>query len=414
MTAPCARIRLLLPLSLFLLLAWVPLRVQAASGLPEPKDGYYVNDFAGVIGEKTELDLLHTGVLLHRLYGERLVLVTVPDTGELSAEEYARSLFDSWHVGAEDGNGTLLLVSAGDGAYAAVRGPAAEARLGDARLSAILGTALIPNLAEGKANRAAASAYYALAQALDGVPGPAPGQALPPGDSSRYTADNAGVLDAAASRFINRTSARYRTSTGSGLYVATVNNGGGNTLPAYARKKLAGVGAGGDDVLLALDIAADDYYLLQGESAAGVLTNAAAGAVLDGRLEPLFAKGRYEAGAVQTFLGVYSYLLERADGAGGVTNAQAAASQAAPVQAGEPAVRSGAAAVGLAGGQARTFGEESEAAGGGTVRAALVVLCPLLVLLAGQSWRTVKRRTREQRRSRSNRPVPAAGWNRRK
>ena len=104
------KIRKALPLVLILLLAVIlPVSVSAAVDLSDPQ---YVVDDAGVLSSELEQKILETNEKLwNDCSGAEFVVVTVsyPPAG-LDQEEFAKKIFDSWHIGSASENNGLLLV----------------------------------------------------------------------------------------------------------------------------------------------------------------------------------------------------------------------------------------------------------------------------------------------------------------
>lgn len=81
--------------------------------LVEQSESYYVADYANVLSTETEQQIVDVnGALEQQCEGAQIVVVTIdylPDN--YYADEYARQLFNNWHVGpADDNNGILLLL----------------------------------------------------------------------------------------------------------------------------------------------------------------------------------------------------------------------------------------------------------------------------------------------------------------
>lgn len=320
-------------LMIVLLLPLAPGRAEAA--VPKHSESFYVNDFAGVIDEKTENYMVNYGVKLHQKTGAQVVLVTVNSTNGVSMEKYATSLFNSWGVGSADkNNGLLLLLSIKDDDYWAVPGKGLETELNSGVISKILSASLEPDFAAKKYSAGANKTYGSFIQKLGGSYSETLG-------TRSYVSDNAGVLPQVTKDYLNQSSNRYAATTGSGIYVVTVKNTGGKSLQDYTYAKFAGVAAGPRDVMLVLDIGGDNYHVLQGKSIDRVLTNDRISGILNTVLEPKFAAKDYAGGATGTANAFYNFFLARADAASGKaagSSASAAASTVskAPVTAKEP------------------------------------------------------------------------------
>ncbi|MEK5028616.1 TPM domain-containing protein [Paenibacillus sp. FSL M7-1046] len=297
----------IIALIVLLLSMLLPAFSLARTAVPEHTDSFYVNDFANVIDEKTENYIVNYGIRLHQQSGSQVVLVTVDSTNGAAIEEYATSLFNAWEVGSADNNkGVLLLFSIKDNEYWVVRGRGLEDELNDAVLSQILSQSLAPDFARKEYSFGARKTYGSLIQKLGGVWKEQVG-------SKTYVSDNAGVLKKVSKLYLNQSSNRFKTTTGSGIYVVTVKNSADKNLQEYTYSKFASIGAGSKDVMLVLDIGGDNYHILQGKDIDGMLTNEAMQDILDKVLEPEFARKNYASGAVATVNALHKFLLARAD-----------------------------------------------------------------------------------------------------
>jgi uncharacterized protein len=302
--------------TLMLSVLLLPVLTSAKTAVPKHTGSFYVNDFANVIDEKAENYMVNYGIRLHQDSGAQVVLVTVDSTNGVSMEEYATSLFNSWGVGSADkNNGLLLLLSIKDDDYWAVQGKGIEDTLPNSKIKEILSQYLEPDFAAKTYSNGARKTYGAFIQAMGGTWVENVG-------SKNYVSDNAGVLKKVTKDYLNESSNRYKTTTGSGIYVVTVKNAGDKTLQDYTYMKFASVAAGPKDVMLVLDIGGDNYHVLQGKDIDKMLTNDAISNILDTVLEPQFVKKDYGTGATATSNALYSFLLARADqsvGAAGAT-----------------------------------------------------------------------------------------------
>ncbi|UQZ36639.1 hypothetical protein C2I18_25750 [Paenibacillus sp. PK3_47] len=294
---------------IFMLLSAVmlPSFSVAKTSVPDHTESFYVNDFAGVIDQKTENYMVNYGVKLHQASGAQVVLATVDSTKGVSMKEYANALFNTWGVGSADkNNGVLLLLSVKDDDYWVVQGKGLVNTLSDGQLSQILSQYLEPDFARKDYNSGARKTYGELIQRLGGV-------WTEQTANSKYVADNAGVFKQVTKDYLNQSSYRYKSTSGSGIYVVTVKNTGVKNLQEYVYSKFASTGAGPRDVVLVLDIGGDNYHVLQGRDIDKTLTNELISSMLDKELEPYFAKKEYAAGATAMANALYGFFLARAD-----------------------------------------------------------------------------------------------------
>lgn len=136
---------------------------------PEPSNKFYINDFAGVIGEDIEDMILENGGRLEDETGAQVVLTTINFTGGIPIDEYAAELFNKWKLGsAEKNDGLLILLSIGDEDYWAVQGKGLEITLTSGEISQILYDNLEEDFAAEDYSKGAASIYKAFVLRLGG------------------------------------------------------------------------------------------------------------------------------------------------------------------------------------------------------------------------------------------------------
>lgn len=96
--------------ALGILLALFGISVAAVDYPNAPKD-FYAADFANLLNEETEENIINNGVALEKATGAQIVVVTVKSTGGLSANTYATQLGNKWGVGSKDkDNGAVILL----------------------------------------------------------------------------------------------------------------------------------------------------------------------------------------------------------------------------------------------------------------------------------------------------------------
>jgi uncharacterized protein len=83
---------------------------HAQAGLPRP-DGR-VSDFAGLLDDAAEAELEALSAAVDKETTVEIAVATVTSLDDLSVEEFARRLFNSWGIGKKDrNNGVLVLVA---------------------------------------------------------------------------------------------------------------------------------------------------------------------------------------------------------------------------------------------------------------------------------------------------------------
>jgi uncharacterized protein len=117
--------------------------------LPEKPAGY-VNDYAMILSEETRQGLEQELTLFAASTTNEITVVTVPDLGGVSIEEYAVKLFEAWKIGKEkQDNGVLLLVSLDDRKARIEVGYGLEGALPDITASDILNTKVLSEFKRG-------------------------------------------------------------------------------------------------------------------------------------------------------------------------------------------------------------------------------------------------------------------------
>lgn len=125
-----------------------------AQSIPtKPTQHIYVQDYAGLLTEATEQEILQTGKALDEATSAQVVMVTVESLDNMSIEDYANTLFRSWGIGdKEKDNGVLFLISKNDRQSRVEVGYGLEGRLNDAKTGRIQDEA-IPYFKNGDFDR---------------------------------------------------------------------------------------------------------------------------------------------------------------------------------------------------------------------------------------------------------------------
>lgn len=114
-----------------------------------------------------------------------------------------------------------------------------------------------------------------------------------PGVSDSYVWDDAGVLSSGTKRTLNERNDRLWNRHNVTIGVVTCDYGG-DDLYDYAWKQAEAMGLGGYDMVVALDISGDNYYLLTGSDLSRDFTDRDSASYLDRYMETPFAKGDYD------------------------------------------------------------------------------------------------------------------------
>ncbi len=269
----------------------------------QPTDAFYVNDFADVIDENVEEEIIEYGNRLEEETGAQVVLVTVDFTDGEALENYALELFNGWGIGSEEkNNGILILLSIGDGDYWAMQGEGLEDTLSSGKISSLLQEYLEPDFAAKDYSAGAEKIYGAFIKELGGQWEDA---AEPTGVSSQtadqYTFDNADIINDDTQEYINQKSTEFKKIYNAGFYVVTKDSRGeGLDFQDDAINTFEELHAGSRDALLVLYKEDDNYWLLPGETTEKFATENVLRNILDDILEPDFAAKDYSAGAKNT------------------------------------------------------------------------------------------------------------------
>jgi uncharacterized protein len=125
----------------------------AVRDVPNPRqsNGGWVSDVAGIMRQDTEISINGMIDALQRQDGSEMMVVTVPNTsGSPSPKAFASELFNTLKIGKKGiDNGVLMLISKSDRRVEIETGYGMEARLPDARVGAIISTAMVPRFKEG-------------------------------------------------------------------------------------------------------------------------------------------------------------------------------------------------------------------------------------------------------------------------
>ena len=148
------------------------LAVPALADVVQPTADFYVADYADVLSDSTERDIVEKNDYLYYESGAQIVVVTVQDTGGVTLEEYGYQLANSWGIGsAEKDNGVLLLLSIGGQDYQCMQGAGLEDQLPTSTLSRILQDDLEPDFAAGDYDAGVQKTFSALYGQVCGVYG---------------------------------------------------------------------------------------------------------------------------------------------------------------------------------------------------------------------------------------------------
>ncbi|WP_438765784.1 TPM domain-containing protein [Kushneria sp. TE3] len=143
--------------------------VQAAPDFPELTGR--VVDNAELLDASTETQLSDTLAAHEEATGEQVVVVTLPDLGGETIEQYGYQLGREWGIGQEgEDNGALLIVALDERQVRIEVGYGLEGRLTDAQSSAIINQVITPAFGDGDFARGIVEGSQAMIQVLGGDP----------------------------------------------------------------------------------------------------------------------------------------------------------------------------------------------------------------------------------------------------
>ena len=133
------------------LFLFIPAKVYAVS-IPQPTQEFYVNDFADVLTEEEEKQMLEKAVnLASEELGIQVVVTTIKSLEGESIENYAHDMYNQYGIGKDD-MGVLILLSTGDRDTRIELGNAMEAYITDSKAGRLLDKHAIPHFKENKFN----------------------------------------------------------------------------------------------------------------------------------------------------------------------------------------------------------------------------------------------------------------------
>lgn len=134
-----------------------------AIDFPQPTSKLFVNDFANVIGEEDEEEIMKIGADLYTQTSAQVVVVTVDTLDGYDEKEYALELGREWGVGSkETNNGVVLLLSVSERRVTIQSGYGLEGCVTDAKSGQILDEYVVPYLKENDFSTGLTEGYKAV------------------------------------------------------------------------------------------------------------------------------------------------------------------------------------------------------------------------------------------------------------
>ncbi len=133
--------------------------------IPDPTNEFFVNDFAGVIGNSDEQAIQLAAVQLQEATTAQVVVVTIQSLEGEPLEDYAYQLFKQWGIGtAEQNNGVLILVAIDDRQSRIEVGYGLEGALPDGKTGRIQDEYMIPYFKEDDYGSGIRNGFLAIVQ----------------------------------------------------------------------------------------------------------------------------------------------------------------------------------------------------------------------------------------------------------
>ena len=133
---------------LFSLVAAISLAVCVLTGaadIPNPTNEFFVNDFANVINDADEREIMQSAVSLYNATKAQVVVVTVDSLEGEEVNTYALNLGEKWGVGEkETDTGVVLLLSVSERKVTIQVGYGLEGAINDAKAGRLLDTYGVP------------------------------------------------------------------------------------------------------------------------------------------------------------------------------------------------------------------------------------------------------------------------------
>lgn len=129
----------------------------------KPTKEFYVNDYANILSNGTEEYIIDKSVALNNVDGTQIVVVTVPNLGDASLEDYAYKLFQEFGIGDKDkDNGLLLLLALEERKFRVEVGNGLEGILPDGKTGRFQDKYIIPYLKDDKWDEGIKNGYDAF------------------------------------------------------------------------------------------------------------------------------------------------------------------------------------------------------------------------------------------------------------
>ncbi|WP_425590242.1 TPM domain-containing protein [Fictibacillus sp. B-59209] len=160
------RFSLLLMVFLFFTILTAREPVSAAK-IPAPTGDIYVQDYANILNQQQEAELLSLGRQLEDQTTAQLAVLTVKSIGSEPIENYANKAYRTYGLGTKKAdNGVLLVVAMSQKKIRIEVGYGLEGAIPDGKAGRILDENAIPYMKQGKPDSAVTQTYQALVKEI--------------------------------------------------------------------------------------------------------------------------------------------------------------------------------------------------------------------------------------------------------
>lgn len=136
---------------------------EAEDKYPSPTKEKYVNDFADVLKDADEKEMLNRGKDLEDKTTAQITVITVEDTNGEEIADYALNIGREWGIGQEgEDNGIVIVLSVDDRELYVAIGYGLEGALPDSKVGRLEDTYAIPYLSEDNFSKGITELYKAL------------------------------------------------------------------------------------------------------------------------------------------------------------------------------------------------------------------------------------------------------------
>ena len=136
---------------------------KETASYPTATKEFYVNDFANVLSDPVETEILARGAELQKKTTARVAAVTVDTTGDEEIADYALKLGRDWGIGEKDkNNGILILLAVSDREIYIAVGDGLGGPLPDSKTGRIIDNYAIPYFTDDNFSDGMLSVYKAI------------------------------------------------------------------------------------------------------------------------------------------------------------------------------------------------------------------------------------------------------------